>query len=382
VAIYYVDEMHFILAVIFRVIAGLGHGPLFPVTYTFWSMWAVPLERSTLTSIGFCSTNLGTSMTMLFGGLLCRYVSSGWIYIFFLTSMLGFIWLPLWLWLVADSPQSHRTISEQERNYICERIGINSNDRKARSSSFSPVPWKKVFRSKPVIALVVTQVSNLSGLFFFYTNVGKLLTEIHRVPPQHAGYVLAVGFIFMPVVSLSTGVFADYLVRSNIMSLTNVRKVFTCLTAFVGAACMIMLCFCDHTRQVLGIIVVFIFLVSSAMAYGSGYVVNFADIVPAYSSIIFSMSTALGTVGALLGNLVAGIIIKKPVLEDWRKLLLLFATFYLIGGVVYFIYGSAVPRKWATFNSEPTKELEEDEVLTTLPSQVDLPNAIRETKIT
>ncbi|CAF4303181.1 unnamed protein product, partial [Rotaria magnacalcarata] len=32
VAIYYVDEMHFILAVIFRVIAGLGHGPLFPVT--------------------------------------------------------------------------------------------------------------------------------------------------------------------------------------------------------------------------------------------------------------------------------------------------------------------------------------------------------------
>jgi ACS family sodium-dependent inorganic phosphate cotransporter-like MFS transporter 5 len=119
--------------------------------------------------------------------------------------MLGFIWLPLWLWLVADSPQSHRTISERERNYICERIGINSNDRKARSPSFSSLPWKKVLRSKPVIALVITQVFNLFGLFFFYTNVGKLLTEIHHVPPQYAGYVLAVGFIFMPVVSLSTG---------------------------------------------------------------------------------------------------------------------------------------------------------------------------------
>ncbi|CAM2714683.1 unnamed protein product [Rotaria socialis] len=207
VAIYYVDEMHFILAVIFRVIVGLGHGPLFPATYTFWSMWAVPLERSTLTSIGFCSTNLGTSITMLFSGLLCRYVSSGWIYIFFLTSMLGFIWLPLWLWLVADSPQSHRTISEQERNYICERIGINSNDRKTRSPSFSSLPWKKVFRSKPLIALVIAQVCNLFGLFFFYTNAGKLLTEIHRVPPQYAGYVLAVGFIFMPVVFLLTILF-------------------------------------------------------------------------------------------------------------------------------------------------------------------------------
>ena len=35
------------------------------------------------------------------------------------------------------------------------------------------------------------------------------------------------------------------------------------------------------------------------MAYGSGYVVNFGDIVPAYSSIIFGIGSALVTVGAL-----------------------------------------------------------------------------------
>lgn len=110
------------------------------------------------------------------------------------------------MWLVADSPQSHRTISERERNYICEGIGIGDNDKKPRSPSFSSLPWKKVFHSKPVMALCITQVCNLFGLFFFYTNVGKLLTEIHHVPPQYAGYVLAGGFIFMPVVSLSTGI--------------------------------------------------------------------------------------------------------------------------------------------------------------------------------
>ncbi|CAF4866876.1 unnamed protein product [Rotaria sp. Silwood2] len=67
VTVYYLDDFYFIIAVILRIITGLGHGPLFPSTYTFWSMWAVPLERSTLTSIGFCSTNLGTcKSTFLF----------------------------------------------------------------------------------------------------------------------------------------------------------------------------------------------------------------------------------------------------------------------------------------------------------------------------
>lgn len=65
--IYFLNDYQFIFAVIFRLITGFGHGPLFPATYTFWSMWAVPLERGTLTSIGFCSTNLGTcELTFLF----------------------------------------------------------------------------------------------------------------------------------------------------------------------------------------------------------------------------------------------------------------------------------------------------------------------------
>ncbi len=58
--IYFFDEYSFYLALLFRVVIGFTHGPLFPATYAFWEKWAVPPERSTLTSIGFCSNNLGT----------------------------------------------------------------------------------------------------------------------------------------------------------------------------------------------------------------------------------------------------------------------------------------------------------------------------------
>jgi hypothetical protein len=56
-----------------------------------------------------------------------------------------------------------------------------------------------------------------------------------------------------------------------------------------------------------------------------------------------------------MGNVVAGIIVNKPVLEQWRKLFVMFGIVYFIGGIVFLCFGSAVPRKWAKFQTVNTK---------------------------
>lgn len=61
---------------------------------------------------------------------------------------------------------------------------------------------------------------------------------------------------------------ADYFVRNNRLTLTNTRKLFNSLTSFVPAVCMIVLCFCDGSRQPLGILTVFMFLASSGRLLG------------------------------------------------------------------------------------------------------------------
>ena len=73
---------------------------------------------------------------------------------------------------------------------------------------------------------------------------------------------------------------------------------------------------------------------------------------PAFSSVVFGITTAAATLGALGANVIAGLIIKRPVLSDWRKLFILFAVIYIIGGVFFAIWGSAKPRKWATHQSQ------------------------------
>ena len=59
------------------------------------------------------------------------------------------------------------------------------------------------------------------------------------------------------------GIIADRLVRAKKLSLTNVRKLFNSLASFIPCVCMVVLCFCDQSRQVLGVIMVVIFLFGS-----------------------------------------------------------------------------------------------------------------------
>ena len=80
---------------------------------------------------------------------------------------------------------------------------------------------------------------------------------------------------------------------------------------------------------------------------------------PAYSSIIFGITTASATVGALIANVIAGLVIKQPVLQDWRKLFILFAVIYFIGGLIYVFLGSAKPLDWALPENQPKPTLDE-----------------------
>ena len=257
---YWMSSTHFTLMFAFRFVIGLAHGVLFPATIALWSLWAVPQERSTLASIGFCGTHFGTSVTMLFGGLLCRYFHAGWMYLFSLTSVFGFIWLALWIPLTADSPNNHRTISNHEREYICKLTGSTG---KRRTMSLASIPWKNIFTSKPLLALFATHIGNLFGLFFFLTNLGKILTELLQVPTQYTGYILACGFFLTLLTSLSSGIIADYLVRSNTMTLTTARKIFNSLASFIPVVCMVSFYFCDHSNRLLGIVTVLVFLAGS-----------------------------------------------------------------------------------------------------------------------
>lgn len=68
---------------------------------------------------------------------------------------------------------------------------------------------------------------------------------------------------------------------------------------------------------------------------------------PAYSSLLFGLAITFGSLAGLVANILAGFLIKKPTLFYWRRMFILFIIVYTIGGLIYLLFGSGVPRKWA-----------------------------------
>lgn len=62
---------------------------------------------------------LGTFLSMVLGGLLCRFgFGGGWPSVFYIFGGLGLTWCVLWIIFVSDEPSGNRWISTREKDYI------------------------------------------------------------------------------------------------------------------------------------------------------------------------------------------------------------------------------------------------------------------------
>lgn len=79
----------------------------------------------------------------------------------------------------------------------------------------------------------------------------------------------------------------------------------------------------------------------------------------------------ISSFGGLVANIIAGMIIKQPTLHDWRKLYIIFFFVYFFGGLVFLVFGSATPEKWATFRAREPSDAPSPEETVPMKTEVD-----------
>lgn len=151
-----------------RALEGIFEGVTYPCLHAIWSKWAPIYERSQLNSFAFSGSYIGTVVMMPFLGWMAE--NYGWESVFYLTGVLGCVWFFFWMILVKESPESDPYITEEERTYICKSLGKTST---TKSDVPTKVPWKAIFTSKAVYAIVA---ANFSENWGFYTLLTQLPT--------------------------------------------------------------------------------------------------------------------------------------------------------------------------------------------------------------
>ncbi|VDM29964.1 unnamed protein product [Toxocara canis] len=145
-----------------------------------WRHWAPPMERSKLATTTFTGGYLGVMIGLPLSAYLVSFID--WSTPFYFYGVSGIIWTFFWFRISGSTPAKCRNISEDERRYIIEHVGHVSSS----PATLTTIPWKSIFLSLPVWAIVIC---NFCRSWTFFLLLGNQLTymadvlhlEIHNV---------------------------------------------------------------------------------------------------------------------------------------------------------------------------------------------------------
>lgn len=98
----------------------------------------------------------------------------GWPWGFYFYGAFGLTWVVVYFILGADSPASHRSITVEEKYYIEKSLGH------LKGQSSQPVPWKSIFTSVPMWALIIAHCGYNWGFWTLLTEIPSFMNYIMK----------------------------------------------------------------------------------------------------------------------------------------------------------------------------------------------------------
>ncbi|XP_058880936.1 sialin isoform X3 [Acipenser ruthenus] len=320
-----------------RVLIGIGEGVTFPAMHTMWSAWAPPMERSKLLSISYAGAQLGTVVALPASGLICFYMD--WTYVFYIFGAVGVGWFFLWAFLVSDTPETHRNISVQEKEYIVSSLKDQLN------SSNKNIPWGSMLKSFPVWAIVVAHFSYNWTFYTLLTLLPTFMDTVLGFSIQQNGFLSALPYLGCWVVMLLGGQIADYMRETWLYSTVAVRKLCTAI-GMVGPAVFLVAAGYTGCNYILAIA----FLTISSALGGfsmSGFNINHLDIAPSYAGILLGITNSAATIPGMVGPVIAKTLTRSNTIEEWQTVFYISAAINVFGAVIFTIFGKGVVQDWA-----------------------------------
>jgi sugar phosphate permease len=101
---------------VIRGLMGAGEAPIWPINAKATSTWSAPSERARAFTLAGSGQFVGSAFGVYASGWIVYWF--GWQWTFIIFGALGLLWIPIWILLVRDTPQSHPWINQRELRFI------------------------------------------------------------------------------------------------------------------------------------------------------------------------------------------------------------------------------------------------------------------------
>ena len=215
---------------VYRVIFGMGEGPMGSVTNKMIRDW---IPREEVGRALALAPNIGNQIgAMAAGPLVAVLVSAGsWRTPFIVVTLLGFVWLAAWAWLVSDTPAGSRFISASERALIESRRPGPASDTAGVADPYS----LGHYMAQPAVLAVAAGFFGANYIsYYIFTWLPSYLMDVQHLSLRSAALFVAIPPLMGIVGNLVGGAGADWLLRLTGAPILS-RKIILIVGLFVAA---------------------------------------------------------------------------------------------------------------------------------------------------
>lgn len=289
----------FALLITARILMGIGEAAVTPCLYNLASRWLLPHERSRALTVMIGGIPMGTLVALISSTWLIE--AYPWPVMFYLFGALGFIFAFFWFRLVAASPATHATISEEERLLLAAPEAAAGGG----ADGAREVPWGRLLRSAPVWALVINHFCSNWSLYILLSWLPSYFRRFAELGLGSVGLYSALPWLILFIVGNCAGIIADRLVRRE-WTITRVRKTMQTI-GLLSSAIGLVVASMAVTPETAAVALCFsLGLLGFTWA---GFGPNHLDIAPRHADVVAGITNTAGTMPGVIGVLLTGWIV-------------------------------------------------------------------------
>ncbi|XP_063913545.1 sialin-like [Zophobas morio] len=313
------------LLIFVRILQGMFEGLTHPGINAMWSNWVPPLERTTVVTIALTGTHVGTIVSIVASAWLTD--TFGWPTPFYVFGIITLIWFILWLSFIGETPADDKKISVLELEYIQKSVG------NAQTRHNVNIPWKAILTSVPVWSIIAAGFADYCITYIILTELPTYLNDKFNNSISKTGLFSALPHLAKTVMNLLSGKTADWLLKKQIFTTVQVRKIFTC-GAFIAEAMLLVVT--NYVSSFVGTILCLTVSVAIGVCSQSGYRVNILDIAPQHAGVLAGFTNTMDTTAGIFVTTLTGYIVTGESVNQWQ---IVFNTISVILAVASVLYG-------------------------------------------
>lgn len=206
-----------LLFVVIRFLLGAGEAVIYPSANQFVARWIPIRERGIANGWIFAGVGAGAGLTPpLITYIMIHY---GWRSSFVLCSLIGFIASAIWFFAARDTPEEHPRVSAAELSEIESGLTLASTGKIPESETSSTahsralVPWKRVLRSKEIVAVTISYFCYGYVAWIFFSWFYRYLAKVRGLDLKTSAFYSMLPFLAMLVACLAGGMMNDRLTK-------------------------------------------------------------------------------------------------------------------------------------------------------------------------